>query len=127
MNLNLKAMNPNELRIGNLIYKFGIDYVGINPIVDKNDFEVIKVDLLVLQNIIDYDGTTNFYYTEPIPLTEEIKEQLNKNQNILIDKYGFVIFKNGYAYSFVFEDYPYLHLFQNLYFALKGKELTVKV
>lgn len=121
-------MESRELRIGNFIYKFGIDYVGDNPIVDRYDREIIKVDLSVLANIINYDGTTNFYYTEPIPLTEEILLKCGFRK---LDKYTFVL--NGYFVHkrnlwFVFNRGRYkvilnsLHELQNNYYYNNNKQ-----
>ena len=68
----------------------------------------------------------NICSLKQIPLTEEWKGKINNDKNILIDAVGFVIFKNGYAYQIVFEDYPFVHQFQNLYFALCGEELQLQ-
>lgn len=127
-------MNVSELRFGNLIYKFGIDYIGENPVVDRNDFEVIKVDLSVLKNILDFDGTTNFYYTEPIPLTEkwllnlgakffdENRFDFDKNRFTFLD-----LTDNGFVFTFqsndICEPIKYVHQLQNVYFALTQEEL----
>jgi hypothetical protein len=109
-------IQANELRIGNY-FKDSIVRIFI--------VEGIKLEYVyfLLSN-----GTKMKYKKntlQPIQLTEEIKEKMNEDELILVDKLGFVIFKNSYAYQFVFEDYPYLHQLQNLYFALTGKELTI--
>jgi len=142
-------MKANEFRLGNFIYKFGIDYIGDNPIVDRDNFEIIKVDIDVLKNIEDFNGTTDFYYTEPIPLTEEIL--LKCGFQIRDKKYSlnyggesmrFAILENDIRNPFILYfhgrfgfnlnegrkngDYciEYVNQLQNLYFALTNEELT---
>jgi len=133
-------IQANELRIGNFIYKFGIDYIGDNPIVDRDNFEIIKVDIDVLKNIEDFNGTTDFYYTEPIPLTEEILLKYETRFNgirhraeiwiqgecfeFIVDKDKFHLeFTGGEGVSYSKPIY-FLHQLQNLYFALTNEELT---
>lgn len=101
-------MKPNELRIGNIITSKS-----------SNIAWQVTVDDIILIN----DNPEHYL---PIPLTEEFKIQFGNDKLVLVDKLGFVIFKNGYAYQFVFEDYTYIHSIQNIYFALTGEELTLK-
>lgn len=100
-------IQANELRIGNYyIY----------------DDDVIKLDGSFLATYLQNDCDL---LLKPISLTEEWKEKL-KNTPVFMDKEGFVIFKNGYSYAFVWKDYPFLHQLQNIYFALTGTELEIK-
>ncbi len=69
---------------------------------------------------------TGKYKVEPIPLTKDDWIKLGEETDMLCDKIGFVIFKNGYTYQFIYSDYPYKHQLQNLYFALTREELTIK-
>jgi len=100
-------MKANELRIGSIIL---LD--GIEKQIDGQDL----IDILRFE-----------YSIEPIPLTEELWKKISEDDFILSDKSGFVIFKNGYAYQFIYSDYPYLHQLQNLYFCLCGKELELNL
>ena len=84
------------------------------------------------KEVIEVESISKFFVNgigisaiEPILLTEEFKTEFGKDKLVLVDKSGFVIFKNGYAYQFVFGDYPYIHQLQNLYFALTQTELTL--
>lgn len=106
-------MKANELRVGNYI---NYDVNNLGKIVGVISDEVIHIE----------DDFKRFVQNcKGIKITEELKYKINKNKGILIDKLGFVIFKNGYAYQFVFDDYNFLHQLQNLYFALTGEELII--
>ena len=125
-------MKATELRIGNLIH---VAYDGINP-----KTKLKKVNLTTLSGALrDYN---NISY-KPIPLTEE-----------WLLKFGFYRVENGYygsmpynkpcwiKFSFtilIWDDDMFVydwnggntilksvHQLQNLHFALKGKELTIK-
>jgi len=102
-------ININELRIGSY-YNY--------------DNDSIKLDGSTLASYLQNDMD---FYLYPIPLTEEWKEKIKDNKFLFIDSQGFVIFKNGYPYSFVFEDYPFIHQFQNLYFSLTNEELKYEL
>ena len=103
-------MELTELRIGNkLMYKF------------KDEWKEISVSL----NDFKYGFDKCFDKYKPILLNFEDFMSINEG-DFLADKTGFVIFKNSYAYQFVYEDYRYMHLLQNLYFALTNKELIIK-
>ena len=126
-------MKATELRIGNLIH---VAYDGINP-----KTKLKKVNLTTLSGALrDYN---NISY-KPIPLTEE-----------WLLKFGFYRVENGYygsmpynkpcwiKFSFtilIWDDDMFVydwnggntilksvHQLQNLHFALKGKELTIKL
>jgi len=107
-------MKANELRMGNYV-KF---------ITSDNEYSIIGG--LDSDNVYINERTWNyveFEEIEPIPLTEDWWDKFKEDEFILTDKSGFVIFKNRYAYQFIFIDYPYVHQLQNLYFALTQKEL----
>ena len=38
-------MEAKDLRILNLIYEVGLDYIGENPVPDRNDLTIVKVNL----------------------------------------------------------------------------------
>lgn len=103
-------MKANELRIGNLVNHINM-IIEIKSLHPKDD---------------DVNDEIPFHSIFGIPITEEFKKEFGKNKNVLVDKSGFVIFKNGYAYQFVFEDYQFIHSMQNLYFALTNEELIIK-
>ena len=100
----------NEIRQGN--------YVSITPF--KNETDIVQLNEEEIEYLYIFK---NWDRIKPIPLTEEFKKEFGENKNVLVDKLGFVIFKNTYAYQFVFEDYPFIHSIQNLYFALTNEEL----
>ena len=106
-------MKANELRIGNCV-KTQIHGVGIVEAISETK-------ILYSRN---YDSLEIEYF-EPIQLEFEDFMSIDED-DFLADKTGFVIFKNSYAYQFLYEDYKYMHLLQNLYFALTNKELTIK-
>ena len=116
-------MEAKDLRITNLVkYKSfecavtAIDLVDIRI----SRFKDEKKQSSVISIVNVYDDLI------PIPLTEDRWIELgNLNKDMLVDKSGFVIFKNGYAYQFVFNDYPFMNQLQNLYFDLTRKELTI--
>lgn len=122
-------INPNELRIGNLL------------ITQSEEPEFLKVDAIdsYEQSICAY-GLIDVRLIDlsPIELTPEILEKCGFNR--LTEKshsgYKASIFTNP-ALTICFDDgiltwslFPalkiqYIHQFQNLYFALTGKELDV--
>lgn len=131
-------MNVNEFRLGNKIMKFGIDYVGENPVVDRSDFEVIDVTIDVLKNINDFNGSIDYYYCEPVILTEEwfLKfnfQKIGRNFRIWHD-YGngsreFIVYYNSdskkyelKASNYLYE-LKYVHQLQNIYLDLSLCEL----
>ena len=123
-------MKANELRIGNIVIQGEI--VRIQESSARVKYELDGQDRL---SYVDYD------ILEPIPLTEEwlIKFDLmldTKSDEIV--RYSMIRFPdftvilqnneqgqvefNGYHICYV----NFVHQFQNLYFALTGKELTIK-
>lgn len=105
-------IQAQDLRIGNWYNMSTKGNDNVHQITGKDIWE------------FELDPIDDIYY--PIPLTEEDWKTLGEETDMLCDKSGFVIFKNGFAYQFIYTDYPYKHQIQNLYFALCGKELKIK-
>ena len=108
-------IEPRELRIGN--YVFWNSWQKVTG---------LHEDCIVTEEyLINNDTKTKVI---GIPLTEEILLKCDKkHKDFMVDKLGFVIFKNGYAYQFVREDYRYIHQIQNLYHSIKQKELNIEL
>lgn len=133
--LNGRIMNAQDLRIGSYLFKNG---------------EVVKI----VEIGIKHKGDTNYYLRsendncgywidqfKPIPLTEEIllsikgAKQLNEWQYKLNDWFVIERYTTKDKWSIrkvISEDssillcfIDFLHEFQNLYFALTGKELEI--
>jgi hypothetical protein len=108
-------MEAKDFRVGNLV-SFNINH---------NETGVVSE---ILKNQIGINHRLDIRYhienLKPIPITNQWKEKL-KNTPIYTDETGFVVFKNSYSYAFIWEDYPFLHQLQNLYFCLTGQELTI--
>jgi hypothetical protein len=117
-------IDPKELRLGNYI-KEGNETI----LVDEDFIEVLM-------------GARNYYSFEPIPLTPEIMEAAGFGVDISRIEYEPKISYNvtcaGYMLAFNLRDIEvfvkpyksnilYLHQLQNLYFALTGKELEIKM
>lgn len=132
-------MEANELRLGNIIYSLGQKHEG-GKMLGWINYEV-PVDLEVLQNIILKN--TYFAYS-PIPLTEERLlefgfEKEFKHFQMSAEIFAFV--KSEIYLHFIdgecwlCEEYDSnlskmrklkgVHDLQNLYFAIKGEELTI--
>lgn len=122
-------MKANELRIGNCILKNGSNYI---------------IDTLFFVDV--YDGTVMDFELQPIPLTEEWLLKFGFEKDEEYDEAGLVDYRyelNINTASFTSNwnteesyyvnynqggvDIFYVHQLQNLYFALTGEELTVKV
>jgi len=132
-------VEANELRVGNLVHRN--DYVS-----DLFQIRSISQDRIHAINVVEIDVVNNTIYSsdctlselEPIPLTEEwlLKFGLEKSMewtftkeliggNILVYYLG----EKGVSIGFKnYSDFEckYAHNLQNLYFALTGKELTIK-
>jgi hypothetical protein len=126
-------MDARELRMGNLF-------------VDKQTQTIINV-IGLTENIITFSGHfKNDWKAEPIPLTEEWLLKFgfemieDKTEEVWYWAYkDFVLeptfFCFGYASPIVFdlirvnEENPliYVHQLQNIYFALTGEELEIKL
>jgi hypothetical protein len=122
-------ITANELRIGNLV-KWEEYILPIKSI----DYESVYVKLNEELRII---YKTKYLYLfinelEPVPLTEErlLKFGFEKD----VTEYNICWFLNHVYIWFVDGEYineldlpiKYVHQLQNLYFALKGEELTLK-
>lgn len=129
-------IQPQELRIGNLLYKFGIDYNNDFPIIDRNDREIITVDLEVLENIENFNGTTGFMYFEEISLTEEILLKFRykkiRDNEFLFDNHFIIFIKESeidfYLYNsegndFFVREIQFAHELQNLHYSIRKEEL----
>ena len=110
-------MKANELRLGNYV-----NYQGRAQKVHSLNMNQIRLGELAYD---DYNASVSKDDIKPIPLTFEDFISIDE-EDFLAGKTGFVILKNSYSYQFVYEDYKYMHLLQNLYFALTNKELTIK-
>ena len=134
-------MNANELRLGNLMHYYGNDVTVMSISKESADFGYFT----------DSIGFTRHYdvdFPKPIPLTEEWLEKFNFSR--LDNEYWFnrdypsydlnltgsfrrhyMDFDNDDSESFEIEDkninIKYVHQLQNLYFALTGEELTIKI
>ena len=111
-------MTANELRVGNIVY---------NPTLK----EIKVIDYLDIRDLAESRLLHEF---EPIRLNDEWLEKLwfeNWDKNKWIDSNSVLtISKNGDNFLCLFNqrhiDIFHVHQLQNLYFALTGKELTIK-
>jgi len=117
-------MRSNELRIGNWV-QCAIIKIGS---LKKGDFHQVEID--------DFNYNLEDYF-RPIPLTEEwlikfgfVREGM---LTMRLDKFTCYCEEDDYIDNFclghieLFDVVPkYVHQLQNLYFALTGKELTIK-
>jgi hypothetical protein len=134
-------MKASELRIGNLVDLGN----RIAKIIEIGHLSCVVADLEETQDTIE-----DYERTEPIPLTEEwlLKfgfENIDKGDNDYItysdsnhdyylqidvrrkdSKYTILDNTVNELISFSMVDIVYVHQLQNLYFALTGKELTIK-
>lgn len=120
-------IKSTELRQGNkMIFRFKTDSIPEEKVID-----------ITLRDLNHIDRHPEFY--KPIPLTEEWLVKFGFEKSIYhCDIYE--LNKNGFEISFDFKDrvingcylecieldIKYVHQLQNLYFALIGKELTIK-
>jgi len=107
-------MKANELRIGNYVKYFDDNY---------SEIRVLDFGFCHLNDA----SSINYELIEPVYITNKQWTNIGCIDNILCDISGFVIFKNGYSYQFLYTNYKYWHQLQNLYFALTNKELTIKI
>jgi hypothetical protein len=119
-------MNVQELRIGNLIH-----YSGSYLTEDNNEFnESLAAYLLLVRDEWDF--------VKPIPLTEEWLLKFGFEQasdywtepgngcfELGKQKEGWVYCVNTREYD-VSEPIQYVHQLQNLFYAVTGRELTIK-
>jgi len=126
MEANLKAQ---EFRIGNYVNSIGIDYIEGNPFPDRNDITIVKVDIEILQNIQNFNNTTEFGLYEPIPLTEEILLKCGFKKRNDCEGYwlnGILFYKEIMSENQKTK-IKYLHQLQNLYWCLVGEELEINL
>lgn len=138
-------MTVNELRLGNLVL---LDNKKCYPLFDKEIFEVIGINKrnVSIESFDKSDDIVDFgqklKYIKPIPLTEEWFLKFEKfEQQYRIGQRKIFTHKIHKAISFeilsdsqiavYFNDelikfVKYLHVWQNLYFALTQTELTIK-
>jgi hypothetical protein len=111
-------MKPNELRIGNYVLQDNEIISGITSnSIHKFDLELIKLEPIPLTK----EWFNRFgYYNENRPNHFE-KDEYTIDSHTFWDCNGmFIDDKNGVRVK-------YVHQIQNLYYALKGKELTIKI
>lgn len=131
-------IKANELRLDNWVFELGVDYIHEHPVPDHEDKTPVMVDLIVMNNIINHDGTTRMPCYDPIPITPEILEKAGFVREsgayiIQLDDSGnhlsFVKNDNGFVcLSHMLNNVlKYLHQLQNLYFALCGSELNINL
>jgi len=112
-------MKASELRIGNLVYQ-GVD-----------DLEVVEVKCSI-DFLISLERVINALCLKPIPLTEEWLVKFGfKKIGVNYELNEFVIFTDRKG-RLKYRSHPYdvplyhVHQLQNLYFALRPEELTIK-
>ena len=129
--LNTNMIQSNELRIGNWV--------------KRNEYNAKFIALSVSGLVAEREDGARYYGAihalEPIPLTEELiakcmfSEYEFEDDIFLHDEEDVCVQKSGkvyYPYSFENSDtigtpIRYLHQLQNLFFALTGKELEIKL
>lgn len=115
-------MEANEFRLGNIIRTVG----GVLPY-----WQIYEEDMMHIFSNFD---TGNYNSYEPIPLTEEWLLKFGFEKIGGWDDYeGYIKDEVEIALNekYPFENYlqkelKHVHQLQNLYFALTGKELTIK-
>jgi hypothetical protein len=132
-------INPNELRIGNIVWESSSFTPG------PADFEEIFVGAINDIDKVVYDNQNNIYsydYLYPIPLTVEWMMRLGFEWNATDKRYYIQIGNTLYLeYDTDFDCFiapeswagscpwnivKHVHQVQNLYFALTGEELNIK-
>lgn len=124
-------IKANELRIGNKIIAKGydIDPEGNRVGNFEGDFE-ITVDIEFFKSCLN-----NPHYYEAIPITPEWLERCWfiddlpwKKDNFRLDSENRFIVVDSTGYGIIIARHvQYIHQLQNIYFALTGEELNVKV
>ena len=126
-------MQVEELRIGNYLY-----YRHIDGYMKE---EIVKICSINNEYLLDKENCTLGYNElKPIPLTEEVllkcgfeKNNIHKDPSMYeycIDYMPYIrTIDNSKTFeiSFYATRIEYLHQLQNLYFALTGKELEIKL
>ena len=113
-------MEAKELRIGNWIFYMN-EYTPV---------EVGGVDGKMIYSIGDWSLINEH---KPIPLTEERLERFGFEANVFnwrLGEFRIYVKEGGYTVMFrgivITRSLKYAHQLQNIYFALKSEELTVK-
>lgn len=142
-------INPKELRIGNLVEYNGI-YWKVSEILSPKPHRDIRFADKYIVELFDGAGLSSVSIEDiqPIPLTEEILIKAGFKQNQMDGDEFYYSYdlkddvycdlslingdKNGYleAILFPYESwfrYRYVHQLQNLYLALTGSELEIKL
>ena len=132
-------IKANELRIGNII-----NYQGVKKIVNSLSSESIDVCYLANYGEFKYPNTP-IEHIKPIPLTEELLLKcgfisrsfkmsdisIKKDTNLYTLVYDLIKSECYLDLDFTFmtldNEIKYLHQLQNLYFALTGEELEIKL
>ncbi len=118
------SIQAKELRLGNWVYNGFGEAVKIHGIISEGN-----------------TGGYNLKTLNPIPLTPEILEKAGfvKTGRYAIGAGGYITYGKGriellqpkkgdpYILAFYEVKIQYLHQLQNLYFALTGTELTIKL
>ena len=130
-------MKTNELRLGNYLQLDGENY-HVSEI--QNSLQCVEIKRKNLENpkINDYEECDlDCDDLLPIPLTEEILLKCgfrkSKSGTYLFDKFSFDLsdfefgVESDYYYLTVAENIKSLHQLQNLYFALTGQDLEIKL
>ncbi len=134
-------ITAQELRIGNFIFETQGEYQHESDSFNFNEndknFRIVDLDILKLIH-----SNNEYYLFQPIPLTPEILEKcgFEKDEHDFELKINFEARLKWSAEDnpakevtlWLHNDYPaqsifYLHQLQNLYFALTGEELEVKL
>jgi hypothetical protein len=119
-------MKANELRIGNIVLR--------EPILDNKYTNKPWREIIVSSNDITA-CVVNEKAFKPIPLTEEWLLRFGfQLMSYGLRKDDFYIWNSNHEFEFLLvkgstEEYltiPYVHILQNLYFALTGEELKLK-
>ena|SRR5690349_17316758 len=124
-------IQATELRIGNWV---NIPECGINAVIDIIGAKKVCIDT----TRVDLDDNAGCFMCEslnPIPLTPEILEKAGmKGDEILFDGslrcIEMIKGNDAFIVHYIKKNQPnvkHLHQFQNLYFALTGTELDIKL
>ena len=127
-------MKANELRIGSLIN--ALDSIGVVSICGiRENGEVLDFTGEIIET-----GFALSKDCSPIPLTEEWLVRFGFQKAKVTDCYGghispisdknnfaIRIKNNGWHNGFSYSETKYVHQLQNLFYALTGEELTVKL
>jgi hypothetical protein len=117
-------MEAKELRIGNLVYQFGIppavEVIRLTKdkiLIDASPIPITE-EWLIKFGFYEYDrmGENIFFSIKP---HNDMNWNLHFNRNILSVSFKDLIWDKSF-------EIKHVHQLQNLYFALTGEELTIK-